>query len=107
HPAAPERSELVRNGSMPLRFNPAPWQLLALDGIAGAAAVALATLLRFLDEGSVPETYVMRLLPWLFAAAAIQIAAGEVINRLRKPGSILARRPVLPFFVATGAALLV
>jgi FlaA1/EpsC-like NDP-sugar epimerase len=90
----------------PMRFSPSPWQLLALDAVLGAASLALAMLLRFLDEGSIPATYATRLVPWLFAAAAIQIGSGELMNRLRKPGSVLARRPVAPFLIATVAALL-
>jgi FlaA1/EpsC-like NDP-sugar epimerase len=93
----------VRN--TPLKFSPAPWQMMALDGVAGAAAITLAMLLRFVDEGSVPATYVQRLIPWLVLAAAIQIAAGDVMNRLRKPRAALSRRPVAPFVVATVLAL--
>jgi FlaA1/EpsC-like NDP-sugar epimerase len=74
---------------------------MALDALAGALAVTLATLLRFLDEGSVPSTYAQRLLPWLVIAAVVQIGAGEVMTRLRRPGGVLARRPVAPFLVAT------
>jgi FlaA1/EpsC-like NDP-sugar epimerase len=74
---------------------------MALDALAGALAVTLATLLRFLDEGSVPGTYAQRLLPWLFIAAVVQVFAGEVMTRLRRPGGVLARRPVAPFLVAT------
>jgi FlaA1/EpsC-like NDP-sugar epimerase len=74
---------------------------MALDAVAGAAGVSLAMLLRFVDEGSVPATYAQRLLPWLLLAAVIQVGVGEVMNRLRKPGSFLARRPVAPFLVAT------
>src|SRR5438034_472523 len=44
--------------------------------------------------------------PWLAAAAVLQIAVGEVMNRLRKPGSLIARRPVAPFLVATVLSLL-
>jgi FlaA1/EpsC-like NDP-sugar epimerase len=58
-------------------------------------------LLRFVDEGSVPAVYAQRLVPWLLIAAVIQVAAGEVMTRLRKPGSGLALRPVAPFLVAT------
>jgi FlaA1/EpsC-like NDP-sugar epimerase len=92
----------MRSG--PLRFSPTPWQLIALDAVAGAIGVALAMLLRFMDEG-VPGTYAQRLLPWLFLAAVIQVLVGEVMNRLRKPGSALARRPVAPFLVAAALAL--
>jgi FlaA1/EpsC-like NDP-sugar epimerase len=85
--------------SRPLRFSPAPWQFIALDACAGAASLTLATLLRFLDEGSVPATYAQRLVPWLFIAAAIQVVAGEVMTRLRRPGSPIATRPVVPFLI--------
>lgn len=91
----------------PLRFSPTPWQLVALDAIAGAAGLTLATLLRFIDEGSVPQVYAQRLLPWLLIAALIQIGTGELMTRLRKPGAGLARRPVMPFLVATGLELIV
>ncbi|HLZ28914.1 MAG TPA: polysaccharide biosynthesis protein [Chloroflexota bacterium] len=98
----------MRSASLrPLRFSPSPWQLLLLDAVAGAVGIALAMLLRFIDEGSVPATYAQRLLPWLVLAAAIQIGVGEVMNRLRKPGSALARRPVAPFAVATALSLVV
>ncbi len=75
--------------------------MLTLDALAGAAGITLAMLLRFVDEGSVPATYTQRLVPWLIVAAALQIGVGEVMNRLRKPGSMLARRPVAPFLLAT------
>jgi FlaA1/EpsC-like NDP-sugar epimerase len=88
-----------------MRFSPSPWALMALDAVAGAGGVFLAMLLRFVDEGSVPATYAVRLLPWLVLAAVIQIGVGEVMNRLRKPGSALARRPVAPFLVATALSL--
>jgi FlaA1/EpsC-like NDP-sugar epimerase len=87
--------------SRPARFSPSPWQLAALDALAGATAVSLATLLRFVDEGSVPSTYAQRLLPWLVIAAAVQILTGELMTRLRRPSSPLARRPVAPFLIAT------
>ena len=89
-----------------IRFSPSPWQLVALDAFAGAAAVTLATLLRFLDEGSVPSTYAQRLLPWLLIAAVVQMVSGEVMTRLRRPGSLLASRPVAPFLVATLAGVI-
>src|SRR5437868_14074863 len=95
-PAAPRPPPKVRMRSSPLRLSPSAWQVLALDAAFGAAAIGLAMLLRFVDEGSIPATYTQRLVPWLFAAAAVQVAAGELINRLRKPGSALARRPVAP-----------
>jgi nucleoside-diphosphate-sugar epimerase len=85
----------------PVRFSPAPWQLALLDAIAGAAAVTAATLLRFADEGAVPPTYAERLLPWIAIAAVVQVITGEIMTRLRRPGSPLARRPVAPFLVAT------
>jgi FlaA1/EpsC-like NDP-sugar epimerase len=91
----------------PLRFSPSPWQLTALDALAGGAAVSLAMALRFVDEGSVPATYVQRLVPWIVLAAVVEVAAGEVMTRLRKPGSVLAQRPVAPFAVAICLALLV
>jgi len=97
------RSDYLR----PMRFSPAPWQLMALDAVAGAGGVALAMALRFIDEGSVPATYAQRLLPWLVLGAVIQIGVGEGMNRLRRPGSVLARRPVAPFLVATVLSLLV
>src|SRR5579864_1421792 len=91
--------------SRPLRFSPTGPQLLALDALAGAAAVTLAMLLRFVDEGAIPATYAQRLAPWLVIAAAIQIVAGEAMTRLRRPGSPLTRRPVLPFVLGTIVAL--
>jgi FlaA1/EpsC-like NDP-sugar epimerase len=91
----------------PMRFSPSPWQLSALDAVAGAGGITLAMVLRFVDEGSVPATYAQRLLPWLVVAAVLQIGIGEVMNRLRKPGSALARRPVAPFVVATALSLVV
>jgi FlaA1/EpsC-like NDP-sugar epimerase len=90
-----------------LRFSPSPSQLMALDAVAGAAAVSLAMLLRFLDEGSVPGTYAQRLLPWVVLAAAIQVFVGQAMNRLRKPGSALSKRPVAPFLAATLLSLVV
>jgi FlaA1/EpsC-like NDP-sugar epimerase len=78
---------------------------MALDAATGAAAITLAMLLRFVDEGSVPATYAQRLLPWVVLAAAIQVGVGEAMNRLRRPGSALFRRPVAPFLVATLVSL--
>jgi FlaA1/EpsC-like NDP-sugar epimerase len=89
--------------SRPLRFNPSAWQLVALDAACGAAAYALAMWLRFIDEG-VPGTYLQRLVPWLIVAALVQVGVGELMNRLRSPGSRLARRPVAPYVVAALAA---
>jgi FlaA1/EpsC-like NDP-sugar epimerase len=83
----------------PLRFSPSPWQLLALDAIGGVLAFTVAMWLRFVDEG-VPATYAQRLLPWLVLAALFQVATGELLKRLRKPGSLLALRPVAPFVLA-------
>ncbi|MBV9581462.1 MAG: polysaccharide biosynthesis protein [Chloroflexi bacterium] len=97
------RQALVR--SRPLRFSPSPWQLAGLDAFAGAASIALAMLLRFLDEGSVPATYAQRLVPWLCIAAVVQVVAGEVMTRLRRPGSPIAARPVAPFLVGGAVAL--
>jgi hypothetical protein len=37
--------------SRPIRFSPSPLQLMALDALAGAVAVTLATVLRLIDEG--------------------------------------------------------
>jgi FlaA1/EpsC-like NDP-sugar epimerase len=90
----------------PLRFSPSGWQLMACDAAAGAMGVTVAMLLRFIDEGSVPATYAQRLVPWIVLAALIQVVAGEAMNRMRKPGSIFARRPVAPFLVATILSLL-
>jgi FlaA1/EpsC-like NDP-sugar epimerase len=89
----------------PLRFSPAPWQLTALDALAGGAAVSLAMVLRFVDEGSVPATYAQRLVPWIVLAAVLEIGVGELMTRLRKPGSVLARRPVAPFLLATALSV--
>jgi FlaA1/EpsC-like NDP-sugar epimerase len=92
--------------SRPLRFSPSAWQLAALDACAGAASITLAMLLRFLDEGSVPATYAERLLPWFFIAAAIQVVAGEVMTRLRRPTSPIAARPVAPFLIGGAVAVI-
>jgi O-antigen biosynthesis protein WbqV len=73
---------------------------MALDAAVGAAAYAVAMWLRFLDEG-VPATYAQRLLPWLLVGALVQVGVGQLMSRLRRPGSRLAQRPVLPFLVAT------
>jgi FlaA1/EpsC-like NDP-sugar epimerase len=91
--------------STALRFSPSAWQLLALDAAIGAAAYGLATWLRFLDEG-VPPTYAQRLVPWLIVGAVVQFGVGELMNRLRKPGSRLARRPLAPYLAAGMAAFL-
>ena len=93
--------------SRPLRFNPSPWQLAGLDALAGATGVILAMLLRFVDEGAVPTVYAQRLLPWVVIGALVQIGTGEVMTRLRKPGSPLGRRPVAPFLVAVLLELVV
>jgi nucleoside-diphosphate-sugar epimerase len=93
--------------SKPLRFHPTWLQLVALDAAAGAVSVALAMWLRFLDEDSIPTTYAIRLLPWLVLAAVIQVGIGRLMDRLRHPLSILARRPVAPYLVAAVAALAV
>src|SRR5262249_5473280 len=55
----------------------------------------------------VPATYAQRLLPWLVIAAVVQVLTGEIMTRLRRPGSPLARRPVAPFLVATAFGLVV
>ncbi len=96
---------MARARSRPLRFSPTSWQLAGLDAFAGGASITLATLLRFLDEGSVPATYAQRLVPWFFIAALIQVVAGEVMSRLRRPGSPLAARPVAPFLIGGLVAL--
>ena len=88
-----------------LRFSPSPYQLVALDALAGAAAYALAMLLRFIDEG-VPATYAQRLLPWLLIGALVQVGVGELMSRLRRPGSRLARRPVAPYVAAALAGFM-
>jgi FlaA1/EpsC-like NDP-sugar epimerase len=80
---------------------------MALDGLLGASAYALAMLLRFLDESSVPTTYAVRLVPWCVFGAVLQVAVGELMSRLRRPRSRLVRRPVAPFLIATAASLLV
>src|SRR5579864_7031934 len=91
--------------SRPLRFSPSARQLMALDGIAGGLAVIFAMLLRFVDEGSVPVTYGQRLGIWVVLAAVVQVVAGEVMTRLRRPRSAVARRPLLPFVVGTVASV--
>jgi FlaA1/EpsC-like NDP-sugar epimerase len=88
------------------RFAPHGWQLLVLEGVAAAAAYALAMAVRFVDDPQGAQNYALRTLPWLFAAAAIQIAGGELARRLRRPGSLLAERPVLPYVIAGLATLL-
>ncbi|MBV9546481.1 MAG: polysaccharide biosynthesis protein [Chloroflexi bacterium] len=93
--------------SAPLRFSPTLPQLMALDALVGAAAYALAMVLRFVDEGSVPTTYAQRLVPWIVIAAVVQIGTGELMSRLRRPTSRLARRPIAPFLLATGTSLVV
>src|SRR5207237_10873020 len=99
------RARNSRVRSRPLRFSPSAYQLLALDAAAGAAAYAVAMWLRFVDEG-VPATYAQRLLPWLLAGALVQIGVGELMGWLRRPGSLLAHRPVAPYVVATLAVYL-
>jgi FlaA1/EpsC-like NDP-sugar epimerase len=96
----------VRKSSA-LRFSPTWLQLTALDAAAGALAVAFAMWLRFLDEISIPTTYAIRLLPWLVLAALIHVGMGRLMDRLRHPLSILARRPVAPYLVATVVSLVV
>ena len=90
--------------SRALRFSPSATQLLALDAAVGVLAYAAAMWLRFLDEG-VPGTYAQRLLPWLIVGALVQVGVGEMMNRLRKPGSVLAHRPLAPFLVGGLVAL--
>jgi FlaA1/EpsC-like NDP-sugar epimerase len=80
---------------------------MALDALLGACAYVAAMLLRFVDESSVPSTYAVRLVPWAMFAAVLQIGVGEIMSRLRRPRSPLARRPVAPFLLAMGASLLV
>lgn len=91
----------------PLRFSPSGWQVLALDGLCGAVAMAVTMQLRFIDEGGIPATYAARLVPWVGIAAVLQILSGELMNRLRRPGSTLAHRPVLPLLVPSVAVLLI
>ncbi len=88
------------------RFAPNRWQLAGLEALLAASAYTLAMLLRFVDEGSVPPTYGARIVPWALLAAAIHASAGAFSGRLRRPGSRLARRPVLPFAIVTLAALI-
>ncbi len=94
----------ARVHSRALRFSPSATQLLALDAAVGVLAYAAAMWLRFLDEG-VPGTYAQRLLPWLIVGALVQVGVGEMMNRLRKPGSVLAHRPLAPFLVGGLVAL--
>jgi FlaA1/EpsC-like NDP-sugar epimerase len=89
-----------------MRFSPSAWQLMMLDGLVGAVAFSLGLLLRFVDEPSVPPTYAQRALPWAIAAGIVQIGTGEVMNRLQRPGSPLARRPIAPFLAAAAIELL-
>lgn len=79
---------------------------MALDAVAGGVAVVFAMLVRFLDEGAVPLTYGQRLGIWVVLAAAVQVIAGEVMTRLRRPGSALGRRPLLPFLVGALVSVL-
>jgi FlaA1/EpsC-like NDP-sugar epimerase len=74
--------------------------LVAAQGAVGAAAYALAMALRFVDEGSIPTTYALRLVPWAVVGAAQAIAVGALAARLRRPRGPLADRPVMPFMVA-------
>jgi hypothetical protein len=79
--------------------------LAALDAAAGAVCVVLVMWLRFLEEVAIPTTYLVRMLPWLVLAGAIQVGVGRLMDRLRKPGSALATRPVAPFLVAGAAGV--
>ncbi|HEY0583200.1 MAG TPA: polysaccharide biosynthesis protein, partial [Chloroflexota bacterium] len=97
---------MAKTSLKPLRFSPSGWQLLGLDALGGLVAMVLAMQLRFMDEGGIPPSYAQRLVPWVVLGAVLQVIVGEVMNRLRKPGSALARRPVLPYLVATVLALL-
>jgi hypothetical protein len=90
-----------------VRWYPSPWQALVLDGVLGALAYTLAMVVRFVPEEAVPQTYAVRAVAWAVPAAVLQIGVGEVMTRLRRPRSPLARRPVLPFLVAIAAGLLV
>jgi FlaA1/EpsC-like NDP-sugar epimerase len=81
-------------------FAPRGWQLVAAQGAVGAAAYALAMALRFVDEGAIPTTYALRIVPWALVGAAQAIAVGALAARLRRPHGPLADRPVLPFMVA-------
>ncbi|MBV9358407.1 MAG: polysaccharide biosynthesis protein [Chloroflexi bacterium] len=79
---------------------PRGWRLVAAQGTVGAAAYALAMALRFVDEGSIPTTYALRLIPWALVGAVQAIGAGALAARLRRPHAALADRPVTPFVVA-------
>src|SRR5579859_3550022 len=91
--------------SRPLRFSPSVRQLVALDAAAGGLALVFAMVLRFLDEGAVPATYAQRLGVWFALAALVQMVAGEVMTRLRRPRSALTRRPLLPFLIGALASV--
>jgi FlaA1/EpsC-like NDP-sugar epimerase len=81
-------------------FAPRGWRLVAAQGALGAAAYALAMALRFVDEGSIPTTYALRLIPWALVGAVQAVAVGALAARLRRPHGPLADRPVMPFIVA-------
>ncbi len=87
------------------RFTPSPGQVVALEALSAVAAFALVMLLRFVDEGTVPSSYALRLVPWAFIAAGIHLFTGYLAGQLRKPRSRLAHRPVLPFLIAGALAL--
>ena len=93
--------------SAALRWYPSPWQVVLLDAALGALAYSLAMLVRFMPEEAVPQTYAVRAIGWAVPAAFLQMAVGELMTRLRRPRSPLARRPVMPFLVAIGLGLLV
>src|SRR5919206_935820 len=89
------------------RWYPSPRQVLVLDAVLGALAYGLAMVVRFVPEEAVPQTYAVRAVAWAVPAAVLQVGVGEVMTRLRRPRSPVARRPGMPFLVAIGLGLLV
>jgi FlaA1/EpsC-like NDP-sugar epimerase len=87
------------------RFAPRGWPLVALEALVGAASYVLGMGLRFVDDPSGAQVYAPRTLPWAVAGALVAVGCGELARRLRRPGSPLAARPVLPY-VLSGLATL-